>query len=477
MKYNFKIIIVGFIILYAIITLLFFYFYRSLAIKDTKEEALSTLNTILSIRSFMKDVQRPILDAWQKESNVTIDFDAHIFSSSYITQYIYDNRSLESKLKYEYKLVATNPLNPIHKANVFEADILEKFRKNQLEDYFSLIKENGNSYFYIAVPISRNQESCLRCHGNPKDSPAGMVEQYGNTSGYYEKVGDLRAMISLKIALMDILKYHKQEFISGGIAMFIVFIVFILLLYVISKQDKVLDERKEKLFFQQNRLAVMGGMIGNISHQWKQPLTHLSYILINLNLLYKRDKLTDEKLTEKISEANEQIAYMSETINDFKNFFSPQVVQKNLSIVEIIEQAKRLLLTSLKNNNIALDIQIENNFLFFGNPNELVQVLVNIINNAKEAFLSQSNLPYSVKRTITIFTCKEVGKNVVRIENNAGEIDEKIINNIFEPYFSTKDLAKATGIGLYICKTIIERAQGTLSVSNIPNGVSFIIKF
>ena len=223
MRYNFKFIIGFFVVLYAIITLLFFNFYKELAIKDTKQEAISMLNTMKAIRSYVDEVQRPIVNDLKNAHFKEDFFDSRILSSSSITQYIYDKQLLNKELKYEYKLVATNPLNPRHKANKFETEILDKFREGKIKDYFSLIEEDNKSYFFIAMPINKNKKSCLQCHGNPKDAPSSMIAQYGNTSGYYEKIGDLRAMIYLKIAITSIILYHKEEFITGGLAMLFCF--------------------------------------------------------------------------------------------------------------------------------------------------------------------------------------------------------------------------------------------------------------
>ncbi len=471
MKYSFKIIISFFIVLYVAVTVLFFNFYKDLAIKDTKQEATSILYTINSIRSYIDEVQRPVLyDLAKSKLDEKEFFDPRLFSSSYITQYIYDKQFANKHIKYEYKLVSTNPTNPIHKANKFEANILKQFKDKQIDEYFSIIEDKDNTYFYIALPTSRNKKSCLRCHGNPKDAPKRMVEIYGDKSGYNEKVGDLRAMITLKIPVTSILSYHKDEFITGGIAMFVVFVVFVLLIYAIYRKDIKIREKRDKLFAHQNRLAVMGGMIGNISHQWKQPLTQLSYIVMNLELKYEKNRLTKEILNQKVNEANEQISYMSQTINDFKEFFSPYKKHESCYIGDIVYQSVRLLGAPLEKNKIEVIVKIEDNFIFKGCKNELVQVFLNIMNNAKDCFISNN---IECKRVIKIKTFRQGDKKIVAISNNAGNIEEEIKEKIFEPYFSTKDSSVASGLGLYMCRVIVENYNGQISVKNITDGVVF----
>lgn len=474
MKFNLKFIIGAFAILYIFITLLFFNFYKELAIKDIKQEANSVLNYMNAVRSYINEVQRPVLYAEVNHHDEKEEYyDPRLFSSTFISQYIYDKQLYNKELKYTYKLVATNPLNPLYKANKEESKILDRFRKNEIKDYFSIIEDKNRSYFFIAKPIGRNVQSCMKCHGDPKDAPKRLVSTYGTSSGFHEKVGDLRAMIYLKIPVFDIIAYHKEEFITGGIAMFIVFVIFIILISKIYNKNKSLQDEKDRFIKQQNRTAVMGSMIGNISHQWKQPLTQLSYILINLELLNERKKLTDDKLLEKISEANGQITYMSNTIDDFKNFFSPKENVEDVPIVYILEQSVKLVQASLHKYEVNVRWNIKDNFTFYGSKNELIQVFVNIINNAKDSFISNN----TSNRVINIECYFEGTNKIVTIENNGGNIDDKVINKIFKQYFSTKDLSVATGIGLYICKVIVESYDGSISVSNVNDGVKFKLSF
>lgn len=473
MKFNFKVIIALFVLLYAIITFLFFNFYKELAFKDTNHEATSIINSMNAIRTYIETVQRPMMYDLIDKNKDDDYFDPRLLSSTYVSQYIYDVQKEHDELSYTYKLVATNPLNPIHTATPYEEEILNKFRNNEMKEYFTVIEEEGESYFFIAKPTSRNTKDCLQCHGDPKDAPKSLVELYGDTRGFYEKVGDLRAMIYLKIPVATIIESHKKQFITGGSVMFIVFIVFIILIYIIYNKNLTLQQRKDKLIQHQNRLAVMGSMIGNISHQWKQPLSHLSYMFINLELMCERDKLTKEKLLKKIEEGSHQIEFMSNTIDDFKNFFSPKGEGTNCCIEKIANQSIRLLKASLDKHSININLEFEDNFHFECNENEIVQVFINIINNAKDALVS-GNIE---NRNITIRTYTKNNKHVVTIENNAGNIDERIIDKIFKPYFSTKDMKVASGIGLYICKFIVESYKGKISVKNIENGVQFKITF
>ncbi len=471
---KFKLIITFFIVLYCIITLLFYSFYRSLAVEDTKQEAISVLNTINALRHYIGNTQRPLINQLKIEGKLDKDFySSELLSSSYIAKHTYDELLLNNKINFKYKIAATNPTNPKNKANKFEEEILERFRKGEITEYFDIKKYDGKKYFYTALPINRNKASCLECHGNPNDAPKYMLKQYGNVNGFGEKVGDLRALISLKVPVMDMIKYHLQEFLLGGFAMFLAFVIFIFLIYLLYKKDLKLQEARERILMKQNKLASMGEMINNIAHQWRQPLGQLSSLLVNIQLHANKNKLTKEILESKIDKASEQISFMSNTIDDFRTFFVQNKEKERFFVEDIIKRASQLVSASLYENNIELIIDIKNNYELNGFPNEIIQSLINIIQNAKDAFNSEQKEKY-----IKISAFLDNDKKTLSIEDNAGGINPDIMEHIFEPYFTTKHKSIGTGIGLYMTKSIIEKKNaGKIEVDNLENGAIFTIYF
>ncbi|NCB54412.1 MAG: HAMP domain-containing histidine kinase, partial [Epsilonproteobacteria bacterium] len=205
----------------------------------------------------------------------------------------------------------------------------------------------------------------------------------------------------------------------------------------------------------------------------RQPLAQVSSILINLELHSEKDKLTKEKLTQKIKEASEQLSFMSHTIDDFKNFFTPSTTKHEFSAQEVVSQAKRLLSASLEKYAIDVQVEIQDNFIRLGYRNEIVQVLINIMNNAKEAFLA--NVPERQERIIRIRAFLADTIPILTIENNAGNIDASLIETIFDPYVTTKE--SSSGLGLYMSRMIAEKNGATLRVDNTDDGVIFTIIF
>ncbi len=231
-------------------------------------------------------------------------------------------------------------------------------------------------------------------------------------------------------------------------------------------------KKQEQILIQQSKLAEMGEMISMIAHQWRQPLSALSTIVQNIHLRYSLEKLDKEYLEKQRILSNALTEKMSQTINDFRDFFKPNKEKHSFSIEKALQQTIFLIDDSFKSNSIKIEVMISDDVIIYGFESELSQVFLNIITNSKDAFLETK-----VKNpNITIKTKKTKNDIQILISDNAGGISESIINKIFEPYFTTKNNYNGTGLGLYMSKMIIEQnMQGQLSVQNIPNGVTFCI--
>jgi len=232
------------------------------------------------------------------------------------------------------------------------------------------------------------------------------------------------------------------------------------------------SKEKERMLIHQSKLASMGEMIGNIAHQWRQPLAQVGVILIGLELFHERGKLTFERLKTKIKEAETQINYMSKTIDDFRNFFVSEKQKETFNVKEKLENTITLISASLNNNNISCQLLIEDDIHVNGYPNEIAQVVLNILSNAKDVLLERK----IKKPSIVVTVSKKLDKACINICDNAGGIKMNPIEKIFEPYVSSKHASVGTGIGLYMSKTITEKNNGgSLMVSNIDKGACFTI--
>jgi signal transduction histidine kinase len=240
-------------------------------------------------------------------------------------------------------------------------------------------------------------------------------------------------------------------------------------------EDEVKKNRdKDQILIQQSKLASMGEMLGNIAHQWRQPLNNVSLILQFLRDNYKNEAVSSEKLDKFMNRANTHIEYMSETIDDFKNFYKPSKVQNKFSVKECINTLLYMVKNQYESENIKIEFN-SNDIIITNYENELKQALLNILNNAKDAILSKKE-DKNFDALINISLIHEDKNLKIEISNNGGTIKDDIIDRIFETYFTTKFEHQGTGIGLYMTKSIIEtNMKGKIEVENIKDGVKFII--
>lgn len=233
---------------------------------------------------------------------------------------------------------------------------------------------------------------------------------------------------------------------------------------VANIQDITEEKEKDNLIIQQSRFAAMGEMIGNIAHQWRQPLSSISAIASGAKLRYKNGILSDEELEDIFDKIKSHTVFLSNTIDDFRNFFSKDKEKQDFNVKNVVSQSISLIEASYLSNKIKLYVEnVDDNLFINGSSSELAQVFLNILNNAKDVLVSK-NLD---EKVVFIKCYKQNHQAVVEIYDNGGGIDKDIKLKIFEPYFTTKHKAQGTGIGLFMSKNIIEQHfDGLLMAKN-----------
>ena len=230
-----------------------------------------------------------------------------------------------------------------------------------------------------------------------------------------------------------------------------------------SKLLQAEKEEKEKLLYQQSKMAAMGEMLGNIAHQWRQPLSLITTSTTGSKIKKEMDCLPDAEFYSSMDTINDAAQYLSQTIDDFRGFFNPKNnLMKISNTTHIIEKTFKLLNSQFIANNIVIIKDIKD-CEFKTIENELIQVLINILNNARDILITKEK----TKRLIFIKIYKKDEILYIEILDNAGGIEKDIISRVFEPYFTTKGKEQGTGIGLYMSYDIVQNhLNGTLTVSN-----------
>ncbi len=232
------------------------------------------------------------------------------------------------------------------------------------------------------------------------------------------------------------------------------------------------NQEQQIMMLEQSRLAQMGEMISMIAHQWRQPLNNLSLINQLLVSKYSKGKLDNTTIEYFKTNSKKQIELMSKTIDDFRNFFKKKSKNEEFFLNDVIEEVLNMTKAIYTSKGISITFEPQENYSICGQANGLAQVVLNILNNAKDALLEKKK----DEKKIQIMTQKHNDNIQLSIRDNAGGIDENIINKIFDPYFSTKEDKNGTGLGLYMAQMIMrEHFKTKIKASNDIEGANFIM--
>lgn len=245
--------------------------------------------------------------------------------------------------------------------------------------------------------------------------------------------------------------------------------------YKNSLEQRVEEEiaarkQKEAMLFQQSKLAAMGEMMDAIAHQWNQPITIIKLYIQMMSCDYEDGRLKSAEYVEELQKKIEsQIEHMTNTLYEFRNFFRPNKQIESFDVKSMIDKVLLIVQDELIKNKIEVAIEDRQNFEITGIENEFKHLVLNIINNAKDAFNDND----VEDREIRINLLDEGGVKKIEIIDNAGGIPEHLLDTIFDANVTTKSEGKGTGIGLYMSAQIAEKHNGKLFVSNVEGGAKF----
>ncbi|WP_415397564.1 cache domain-containing protein [Sulfurimonas sp. CS5] len=383
-------------------------------------------------------------------------------------------------------------------------------------DFMGLYDDRKPIFISKKMQIYLGDESLKVISENLSKEPTwykDKLDGYYYYSKYYEPL-DWHLIYGFDISKMSIKELKKQteleemldrelEFIIKASASIVIFIVILSLLLSrkinkifsqyqlevqkrtdeLEKLNESLEQRvidglkahrqKDKMLIQQSKMAEMGDMLSMIAHQWRQPLNQMSYLFMNIDSAYEYKELTKEYLDDKLKEGNTLLEFMSVTIDDFRNYFRPDKSKEFVLVSDVVTTSVSLMQKSLEVSGVEVEIESYGRDLTHIYKNEFIQVMLNLIKNAKDILVDKK-----IKNPKIIITSRcEKEKLIVEVCDNGGGVDKKIIDKIFDPYFSTKDNQSGTGLGLYMSKMIIEEhLNGKLSVNNTAEGACFKIE-
>lgn len=249
--------------------------------------------------------------------------------------------------------------------------------------------------------------------------------------------------------------------------------IFRMIMNDVTARKKMEEELrlKDKMMLVQSRQAAMGEMISMIAHQWRQPLNIVGLAIANIEMKQMLKLLDETALQENLGIINKNIAFMSETIDDFRNFFRPDTPKELTSVEQVLKSTIEIIGKNLENNTIEIKLNSSSKSVLFISKSSLIQVFLNILSNARDALVAKAG----AKALITIEISENAEGVVTSICDNAGGIPEALMEKIGQPYFTTKEL-NGTGLGIYMSKIVVEKhLNGTLTWHNDARGACFVI--
>jgi len=289
----------------------------------------------------------------------------------------------------------------------------------------------------------------------------------------YSWVWTLVSFVGLFLPLVY-LNIIETEIPSDYIFQFLILFEVVCFSYILAYKIKIIEKEKKKqetLLVQQNKLASMGEMISMIAHQWRQPLSEINGIVLNIDVDMRRECLDKDRVNEHLNSIEKVTEYLSHTINDFMNFFKHDKSVNEFILSTAVLRATNLLHSS-QTNKIEVVIASSLDIRLYSYQSELIQALLIVMNNSMDA----GALRKIPKGKIIIDAYQVEDRVNIIISDNLGGIPEKIIDKVFNPYFTTKHKSKGTGLGLYILKILVEKSmKGSVFIQNRAEGVECVI--
>lgn len=335
-----------------------------------------------------------------------------------------------------------------------------KDKKRVITDLINIAKNGNGFYSYIQNKPSTEYPTEKISFVQGMDDWNWLIG-----AGFYED--------DLKQEILDVKEKLDRNYEKYALNILILGMILIIFLLVASgyvsiflenklKEYKKELDNKQAILYQQSKMAAMGEMIGNIAHQWRQPLSIITTATSGMVLQKQMGVLTDEFFFEASNRINASSQYLSQTIDDFRNFFIPNKEKSKVNLIEIFKKTLDLISAQFSSKDIKIIKNIEG-VEFESYENELIQALINILNNSRDELIKKDD-----ERFIFVDAFEKDNFINITIKDNAGGVIKENLDKIFEPYFTTKYKSQGTGIGLYMTEEIITKhLNGTICVENV----------
>lgn len=483
------IVFIASLIIFILLVVSIFHECRTLAINEAEKNLEGFLLSHRAIRSFVEQVQKEEIYRLKRQNLLYEDyFSPKLLSSTFIARNIKDAQNLERKKRgldeLYFKFASSNPRNPINQADVAEQQLLYDFNHGNSEEYRAVVDTAEGESLYYAIPVGRNVQSCMHCHGLPEDAPKEMLEKYGSIAGFHEKVGDIRALMSVRVPLAGLMKEADRTALLLSLFIFVLFVIAFWLVYIyLRKMDfqELIKIRLQKA----EKMESIGLMAGGVAHD----LNNILAGIINYPELMLRKIPQDSDLRGSLIAIQQSGQRAAAVVADLLTVARGVAVKKELVDLNLLikEHLNSPEFFKLKADwpeiDFSADLSSEKLSLLCS-PIHLKKSFVNLLTNAYEANLGKGKCQLSTG--LKYFPANEakqynaaVGEYVyIKVTDTGSGIKETDLPHIFEPFYSTKKMGKSgTGLGLSVVWNTVKDHQGIVTVDSDNSGTAFVLYF
>ena len=456
------ILLAAFLVAFAALVALFHQQTRAYALQEAEKQIENALLTHRAMHSYIEDIQKPEIYRLKKEGKLYPEyFSAKLLSFTYIARGVKNflNREREAAglPPIYFKLAANNPRNPINTADPLERRLLARMNHEGLEEYKEVIELRGVPYLYLAQPIAPNRGSCMRCHGDPGNAPRELLDTYGDEAGFHEKLGDIRAMISIRVPLDAQLRDARRILLALSLTTFVVmgaiYLLIVWFLRRIERQQRALEEAHR----------AKSRFLATMSHEIRTPMN----LVIGVSELLKETELSRDqrKYIDILSRNGDSLYTLINDVLDISKLEADGVILERIPFR--LDETLNALATTFhflageRDLKLTIELPAEIEPRRVGDPTRLQQILMNLLGNAIKFTPDGGRITVTVEATEgeeerLRITVRDTGIGIAEAQR------ERIFRAFAQADDSTTRRFGGTGLGLHICRQLVELMGGRI---------------
>jgi signal transduction histidine kinase len=486
-------LLVAFLVSYLILLGIYWHESREYAQRQAGKLMKDALLTHHAIHSFVEKFQRKEIYRLKQEGVLYKDFFlpelmSRTFAARTINDLLNEERKRAGEPQIYFKLATNNPRNPLNLADSWESTLLARMNTGNLNEYQEINRDNnGELRIFFALPIDPNNASCLMCHGDPKHAPKEMLQRYGDTAGFWERSGEIRALISMRVPLASYYKSASRIFlILSGVTLFVFAVIFYAITHFLRRID-----RHEQMLIESEKMASLGRLVAGFAHEINTPIgiavgasTHALQASSEVRTMLQQEEVNEADLVTTLDDIDQacNLTYSNlnraaELVRGFKRTAVDQTrgEARLYNLRETIEDVVASLHDRIKRSAVTVTVQAPADIQLYGRPGVVDQILTNLITNS----LLHGFQNGTRTGEITISGRRDGDEIIIEFVDTGIGMSQRTLQKLFEPFFTTARESGGSGLGLFICYNLATvELKGSIKCYSEPNnGTKFVVRY